>query len=182
MSVGVCGGSSSGGDTTTSGMPRLPWPWCCGDWETHRSEGGVLWGVVKGEAPVVAAAVEDKEEGSRWLRRMATRDSRLWDRPPMVAHGLGFWRERREEDRPSPNGRQQGGGGERTRGKGEGAERGRDVEKGKRGGTRREEQEERWSKGENSMREANTEDNDFRGRRQRGRGGAVVQSEGVEVC
>ena len=128
-SVGVCGSSSSGGDTTTSGMPRPPWPWCCRDGEAHRSEGGVLWGVVKGEAPVAAAAaeeeVEDKEEGSRWLRRTATRDSRLWDRPPMAAHGPGFCRERREVDRPSPNGRRQRGRGQ-TRGKG--AEGGKEEE------------------------------------------------------
>lgn len=50
-----------------------------------------------------------------------------------------------------------------------GGERKRWVEKGKEE-EREGIQEERWSKGENSMREENTEDNDFRRRRQRGRG------------
>lgn len=45
----------------------------------------------------------EEEEGRRWLRSMETRDSRLWDRLETEEAAPGLWRERREEDRPSPN-------------------------------------------------------------------------------
>lgn len=45
----------------------------------------------------------EEEEGSRWLSRTETLDSRLWDRLDTEDAVPGLWRERREEDRPSPN-------------------------------------------------------------------------------
>lgn len=43
------------------------------------------------------------EEERRWLSRMDTLDSRLWDRLEPEEDDPGLWRESREEDRPSPN-------------------------------------------------------------------------------
>lgn len=85
------GSSSSGGDTTTSGMP-----WRLG--------AGLFWGVAWPEEPGVLPAVLD--EGRRWLSSTETLDSRLWGRPEGEAEeegAPGLWRERREEDRPSPS-------------------------------------------------------------------------------
>lgn len=46
---------------------------------------------------------EEEEEGRRWLSRTETLDSRLWERLETEEGDPGLWRERREEDRPSPN-------------------------------------------------------------------------------
>lgn len=51
-----------------------------------------------GECPVL-----EEEEGRRWLSRTETLDSRLWGRLESEEVAPGLWRERREEDRPSPN-------------------------------------------------------------------------------
>lgn len=48
----------------------------------------------------------EEEEGRRWLSRTETLDSRLWGRLESEEVAPGLWRERREEDRPSPNRRQ----------------------------------------------------------------------------
>lgn len=45
----------------------------------------------------------EEEEGRRWLSRTETLDSRLWGRLESEQVAPGLWRERREEDRPSPN-------------------------------------------------------------------------------
>lgn len=45
----------------------------------------------------------EEEEGRRWLSRTETLDSRLWGRSESEEVVPGLWRERREEDRPSPN-------------------------------------------------------------------------------
>lgn len=45
----------------------------------------------------------EEEEGRRWLSRTETLDSRLWGRLESEEVAPGLWRERREEDRPSPN-------------------------------------------------------------------------------
>lgn len=58
--------------------------------------------MVKGEGPGKSPVLEE-EEGSRWLSRTETLDSRLWDRLDTEDAVPGLWRERREEDRPSPN-------------------------------------------------------------------------------
>lgn len=63
---------------------------------------GVFCGVVRGEGPGEAPVLLE-EEGRRWLSRMETRDSCLWDRLEIEEAAPGLWRERREEDRPSPN-------------------------------------------------------------------------------
>lgn len=51
------------------------------------------------------ACEEEEEEGRRWLSRTETLDSRLWERLETEEEEAvpGLWRERREEDRPSPN-------------------------------------------------------------------------------
>lgn len=66
---------------------------------------------------------------------MDTLDSRLWDRLETEEAAPGLWRERREEDRPSPNrgdngkktgeetGEREGGKREEGKGIGDGAER-----------------------------------------------------------
>lgn len=59
--------------------------------------------------------VLEEEEGSRWLSRTETLDSRLWERLETEEAAPGLWRERREEDRPSPN---SGDKGKKGRGKG----------------------------------------------------------------
>lgn len=51
-----------------------------------------------GECPVL-----EEEEGRSWLSRTETLDSRLWERLETEEAAPGLWRERREEDRPSPN-------------------------------------------------------------------------------
>ena len=50
-----------------------------------------------------ACPVLEEEEGRRWLSRMETLDSRLWERLETEEDVPALWRERREEDRPSPN-------------------------------------------------------------------------------
>lgn len=45
----------------------------------------------------------EEEEGRRWLSRTETLDSRLWGRLESEEVAPGLWRERREEERPSPN-------------------------------------------------------------------------------
>lgn len=45
----------------------------------------------------------EEEEGRRWFSRTETLDSRLWGRLESEEETPGLWRERREEDRPSPN-------------------------------------------------------------------------------
>lgn len=55
-----------------------------------------------GERPEEEPALEE-EVGRRWLSRTETLDSHLWDRLVTEEAAPGFWRERREEDRPSPN-------------------------------------------------------------------------------
>lgn len=78
--------------------------------------------------------VLEEEEGRRWLSRTETLDSRLWERLETEEAAPGLWRERREEDRPSPNrgdnnkkgrreGRENGGKGEGGKGIRDGAER-----------------------------------------------------------
>lgn len=51
-----------------------------------------------GKSPVL-----EEEEGRRWLSRTETLDSCLWGRLETEEADPGLWRERREEDRPSPN-------------------------------------------------------------------------------
>lgn len=94
--------SSSGGDTTTSGMAWRTGtgPEARGGFGERRGVGGVFWGVVRGEVPVECPPAEVEEEfGRRRLRRMETRDSRLWDRLETEAPGFREWR---EPERPSP--------------------------------------------------------------------------------
>lgn len=57
---------------------------------------------MRGEGPEEDPALEE-EEGRRWLSRTETLDSHLWDRLMTEEAAPGFWRERWEEDRPSPN-------------------------------------------------------------------------------
>lgn len=57
--------------------------------------------MVKDEVPRECPVLEE-EEGRRWLSRTETLDSRLWGRLE-TEDDPGLWRERREEDRPSPN-------------------------------------------------------------------------------
>lgn len=96
-SVEVGGSSSSGGDTTTSGMAWGP-PWGLGGLgEERRKKVGVFCGVLRGEWP------EEEEEGRRWLSSMDILDSCLWNWVEAEDDAPGLWRERREEDRPSPN-------------------------------------------------------------------------------
>lgn len=45
----------------------------------------------------------EDEEGRRWFSRTETLDSRLWGRLESEEEAPGLWRERREEERPSPN-------------------------------------------------------------------------------
>lgn len=45
----------------------------------------------------------EEEEGRRWFSRTETLDSRLWGRLESEEEAPGLWRERREEERPSPN-------------------------------------------------------------------------------
>lgn len=45
----------------------------------------------------------EEEDGRRWLSRMETRDSRLCGRLEAEEAAPGLWRERREEERPSPS-------------------------------------------------------------------------------
>lgn len=66
----------------------------------------------------------EEEEGSRWLRRTETLDSRLWERLEIEEAAPGLLRERREEDRPSPNRGDKGKKGERWREKEGGKEDG----------------------------------------------------------
>lgn len=56
----------------------------------------------RGEGPDDSPVLEE-EEGRRWLSRTETLDSRLCDRLETEEPAPGLWRERREEDRPSPN-------------------------------------------------------------------------------
>lgn len=63
-----------------------------------------------------------EEEGRRWLSRTETLDSRLWGRLESEEVAPGLWRERREEDRPSPNVGEKGIREEKKKGKeGDGA-------------------------------------------------------------
>lgn len=57
----------------------------------------------------------EEEEGRRWLSRTETLDSRLWGRVESEEAAPGLWRERREEDRPSPNREDKGKGEEREK-------------------------------------------------------------------
>lgn len=57
---------------------------------------------MKDEVPRECPVLEE-EEGRRWLSRTETLDSRLWGRLETEEADPGLWRERREEDRPSPN-------------------------------------------------------------------------------
>lgn len=114
-----------------------------GVWEQRLGDGGVFWGVVRGEGLGEAPGAEE-EEGRRWLRRRVTRDSRLWGRLETEEAAPGFWMERREEDRPSPN-----------RGDNGKEERGREKEQGKKeGGRVRQEEQERegWSRKDKHVR------------------------------
>lgn len=56
---------------------------------------------MRGEGPGDNPVFEE-EEGRRWLSRTETLDSRLWDMLETDEVVPGLWRERREEDRPSP--------------------------------------------------------------------------------
>lgn len=59
--------------------------------------------MLRGEGPEDSPLLKE-EEGSRWLSRTETLDSRLWERLETEEDDdPGLWRERREEDRPSPN-------------------------------------------------------------------------------
>lgn len=125
--------SSSGGDTTTSGMAWRTGtgPEARGGFGERRGVGGVFWGVVRGEVPVECPPAEVEEEfGRRRLRRMETRDSRLWDRLETEAPGFREWR---EAERPSPGagGRHNNKEGKRGREeREEGGKRGRMVKGG----------------------------------------------------
>lgn len=77
--------------------------------------------MVKGEGPGKSPVLEE-EEGSRWLSRTETLDSRLWDRLDTEDAVPGLWRERREEDRPSPNRGDNGKKKKKKRNKGGGEE------------------------------------------------------------
>lgn len=71
-----------------------------------------------GEGPLL------EEEGRRWLSRMETLDSRLWERLETEEVAPGLWRERREEDRPSPIRGDKGKKGRRETKKGKGGGKG----------------------------------------------------------
>lgn len=75
---------------------------------------------MKGEWPGMCPEFE--EEGRSWLSRTETLDSRLWDRLEREEDAPGLWRERREEDRPSPNRGDNGKKGENRRGREKGEE------------------------------------------------------------
>lgn len=72
-----------------------------GLWECL-NDAGVFCGVERGEGSGDAPVLEEEEEGRRWLSRMETLDSLLCDRLE-TEEAPGFWRESREDDRPSPN-------------------------------------------------------------------------------
>lgn len=64
-----------------------------------------------------------EEDGRRWLSRTDTLESCLWKRLETEEADPGLWRERREEDRPSPiegdNGtKRRAEGGDRRRARG----------------------------------------------------------------
>lgn len=81
----------------------------------------------RGEGPGAGPLLEE-EEGRRWLSRMETLDSRLWERLETEEAAPGLWRERREEDRPSPNRGDKG-----KKGIGEGREKRREGDGGEKG-------------------------------------------------
>lgn len=81
----------------------------------------------------------EEEEGRRWLSRTETLDSRLWERLETEEAAPGLWRERREEDRPSPNRGNKG-----KKGRGEGKEKRRERR-------RRRKRNKGWSREEKHM-------------------------------
>jgi len=71
--------------------------------------------VVRSAGPGTCPVLEEEEEGRRWWSRMETLDSLLWERLVTEETAPGLWRERREEDRPSPNRGDNGRKGDRRR-------------------------------------------------------------------
>lgn len=122
------GSSSSGGETTTSGISGpAPAPWvharCLLE---KRKEAGLLCWALRNEGSGGGPLLEE-EEGRSWLSRTETLDSCLWGRLETEEDAPGLWRERREEDRLSPNrgdkGKKRGREGRRNKGVRDGAER-----------------------------------------------------------
>lgn len=92
---------------------------------------------MKDEVPRECPVLEE-EEGRRWLSRTETLDSRLWGRLE-TEDDPGLWRERREEDRPSPN-----RGDKDKKGRGEGRKKRRERR-------RRKKRNKGWSREEKHM-------------------------------
>lgn len=97
---------------------------------------GLFWGVARNDEPGECPVLEE-EEGRRWLSSTETLDSCLWRRLETEEDAPGLWRERREEDRPSPNSGDKG-----KKGKGEKRQKRR---------RRRKKRNKGWSKEEKHM-------------------------------